>query len=343
MLQNISEQIQGRSYKGEIEFIIKDKHGRVVETRKEPNIIKIFAKESLSHRIVPDRVWDPQANSGSGDWINNTIVNLTDFSLKYIVFGASFDADFAPLNTTDPRFYIADNISGGTTPIMLSSGAQFDGGLINPIPISEPGRPLKRVERVFFEPSYQPAGTPLLQSDVRAVNNIVVFETVLRKEEYNGMGGIYSDHFTITEVALVAGPEIGSVGTCGCDPHSLFLEGDVHGYPLTAQATGSPTISLDLPNDTIKEGDQVRISNIGDTLTDTLDQISPYYLVLSKVGGGRDIVLDRTPVLSDNLEILGPIGVMKDSFRIFSHRILKVPLLKSADYEITTRWSIILN
>lgn len=343
MLQNIPEQIQGRSYKGEIEFIVKDKHGRIVETRKEPNIVKIFAKESLSHRIVPERVWDPQANSGSGDWVDNAIVNLTDFSLKYIVFGASFDENFAALNTTDSRFYMTDNISGGTTPIMLGSGAQYDGGLINPIPISEPGRPLKRVERVFFEPSYQPAGTPLLQADVRAINNIVVFETVLKKEEYNGMGGVYSDHFTITEVALVAAPEIGSVGTCGCDPHSLFLEGDIHGYPLSAQATGSATISLDLPNDTIKEGDQIRISNIGDTGVDTLDQVSPYYLVLSKVGGGRDIVLDRTPVLSNNQEIIGTVGVMRDSFRIFSHRILKVPLLKSADYEITTRWSIILN
>lgn len=341
-----------KSYKGELEFIIRDKHGRLVENRKEPNIVKIFAKEILSHRLPHSKIWNPDANSGAGAWESNGL-NLDEFSPKYIVFGASYNTTtFAPLDTADPSFYYQDTVLGGYYPVQLTSGAAFQGGLIKAVPVSEPLRPLKRVERIFYQPSYQPAGTPLLQDDVRAINNIVVFETVLRKDEYNGMGITASDSFTIAEVALVGAPEVGSIGSCDCDPHSLFLEGDVHGYPLSAVATGTSTISLDQASDIIKEGDQIRITDgtelagqggFAGTGADILDQVSPYYLVISKSGAGRDIVLDRTPAKSDGSPIVGTIGVLRDSFRIFSHRILKLPLKKTSDYEITVRWSIILN
>lgn len=349
MHQNLSERIQPGTYKGELEFIVKDRMGRVVQKHTEPNIVKIFAKEIFSHRIVHSNVWDPTANSGQGDWVSNGL-NLDDFSVKYICFGASYSPnDYAPLDTSDPDFYTYDNVSGGYIPVQLGNGAQFGGGLIKPIPISEPNRPLKRVERVFFEPSYQPAGTPLLQEDVRAINNIVVFETVLRKDEYNGIGTTVSNEFTITEVALVGAPEIGSVGACDCDPHSIFLVGDSHGYPLLGKATASSTISLDEPTNLIREGDQIKIVHTsgteGSMTGDVFDQTTPYYLVLSKSGAGRDLVLDRVPVdvLGNPIPLNTAIGVVRDDFRIFSHRILKVPLRKTADYEITCRWSIILN
>jgi hypothetical protein len=352
--ENLSAQ---KSYRGELEFIIKDKAGRIVERRTEPNIIKIFAKEIISHRITHSNVWDPNALSGAGDWVSSGI-NIDDYSPKYIVFGASFDANNVPLDVEDTRFYVNDVIMGGYLPIQLGSGAEYDGGLINAIPIAEPLRPLKRVERVFFEPSYQPAGTPLLQADVRAINNIVVFETVLRREEYNGFNTTEANYFTITEVALVGAPEIGSIGSCECDPRSHFLTGyegtDGKHYPLPVTCTGSSTITLELPElaDVIKEGDQVRLTNLGEasvdigfdgTGGDIINQLNPYYLVVSKSQGGRDMTLDRIPVDVDNNPIIGTFGVMKDAFKIFSHRILKYPLKKSEDFEITVRWSIIMN
>jgi len=345
MQLNLNESMGRNSYKGEIEFIVKDKYGRVVDTHKEPNIVKIFAKESFSHRIAPANIWNPNANSGAGAWEANGL-NLDDYSIKYMVFGASYNpTNFAPLDVNDADFYKVDSILGGSYPIQLTPGATDEGGLIKPIPVAEPNRPLKRIERVFFEPSYQPAGVPLLEDDVRAINNIIVFETVLRKDEYNGMGTIDSNFFTITECALVAAPEIGSIASCNCDPHSLFLEGDDRTdgtvAPLAAVASGSATVNLGSPTSLIVEGDQVRITNANGT--STLGQVSPYYLVISKSGSGSELVLDRTPVNSSNTPLTGSIGVMRDSFRIFSHRILNMPVKKSVDFEITVRWSIILN
>ena len=343
---NLNESLGGNSYKGEIEFIVKDKHGRVVETHKQPNIVKIFAKESFSHRIAPANIWNPNGNSGAGAWEANGL-NLDDYSVKYMVFGASYNpSNYAPLDVNDTNFYKVDSILGGSYPIQLTPGATNGGGLIKPIPVSEPNRPLKRIERIFFEPSYQPAGVPLLEDDVRAINNIIVFETVLRKEEYNGVGTVDSSFFTITEVALVAAPQIGSIGSCDCDPRSLFLEGVEHPTdgsvtPLPAVASGSATINLVAPTTLIVEGDQIRLTNA--TGTSTLDQVSPYYLVISKSGSSSELVLDRTPVNSNNTPLTGNIGVMRDSFRIFSHRILNIPVKKSADFEITVRWTIILN
>lgn len=334
-----------RSYEGEIEIEIRDVRGRVLERRREPNLVKIFAKEILAHRLPYSKVWDINANGGAGGWVTHNI-DLEEFAAKYIVFGASFDDDGNPLDSTDTRFYTPDTISGGYIPISLGAGAEYDGGLINAIPIAEPDRPLKRIERVYFEPSYQPAGTPLLQADVRAMNNIVVLETTLRKTEYNGFGLTSSDYFTLTEVALVGAEEIDSVGACECDPRDIFLTGD--GGPLLASAAGTATVSLD-PSvtdvDHIKEGDQVKIVEPGSTAADDsiLDQLNPYYLVTSKALGGRDITLDRTPVTSDNVALTGSVGLLRDGFRIFSHRILKTPVKKSEDFEIVVRWRIIMN
>jgi hypothetical protein len=337
-----------KSYQGEIEFEIRDRNGRVLETIRQSNIIKIFAKEILAHSLAHDRVWDPNANSGDGGWVTHSI-DLDEFAAKYIVFGASFDEDGNPLDVADERFYIEDQISGGFVPISLGVGAEYDGGLVNAIPIAEPTRPIKRVERVYFESSYQPSGTPLLQADVRAINNIVVLETTLLKSEYNGLGITTNDFFTLTEVALVGASEVDSVGACECDPRDIFLTGDsVDGSALLANASGTTTISLD-PSvtdvDLISEGDQIKLVQSGTTSAEdsVLDQLNPYYLVISKAVGGRDIVLDRVPVDADNVVISGEVGVLRDGFKIFSHRILKTPVKKSEDFEIVVRWRIIMN
>lgn len=336
-----------RQYQGEIEFIIKDRHGRILNQIKQPNIVKIFAKEILSHRLPYSKVWDPTANSGSGGWVTHNI-DIDEFAAKYICFGASFDDDGNPLNTSDTRFYTEDSIIGGFIPISLGVGAEYDGGLINPVPISEPTRPLKRIERVFFESSYQPSGTPLLQEDVRALNNVVVLETTLLKDEYNGLGITAGDFFTLTEVALVGAEEVDSVGACECAPRDIFLTGSSDGDAFLASASGTTTISLDPSEsevDAIKEGDQIKIVQAGTTAEADaiLDQLNPYYLVISKATGGRDITLDRVPVDEDDAALSGDIGVLRDGFRIFSHRILKSPVKKSEDFEIVVRWRIIMN
>lgn len=336
-----------KSYEGEIEFIIRDKNGRTIETIRQPNIIKIFAKEILAHRIPYNKVWDTNANGGTGGWVAHNI-DIDEFSVKYICFGASYDDNGNPLNTSDTRFYIKDSMVNGYIPISLNVGAEYDGGLINPIPIAEPLRPLKRIERIFFESSYQPAGTPLLQEDVRAINNIVVFETTLTKEEYNGFGISSSDFFTITEVALVGAAEVDNVGSCECDPRDIFLTGDDDNLAFAASASGTNTISLDpsvVNLDGIKEGDQIKIVGYDTTAADNsiINQLNPYYLVINKALGGHDITLDRVPIDSDNIAITGKIGLLRDGFRIFSHRILKSPVKKSEDYEIVVRWRLILN
>lgn len=336
------------AYNGEIEFIFRDPVTKQeFRSYRERNIIKIAAKEIFSHRLPYNKVWDPTGGSGSGAWVSSGIDPAEELAVKYIVFGASFDSDNNPLDTSDPRFYSLDSASGGYVPIRLGPGAEYDGGLINAIPIAEPSRPLKRIERIYFESSYQPAGTPLLQDDVRALNNVVVMETTLRKDEYNGFGTTSTDFFTITEVALVAGKELDATGACECNPHTLFLEGSGDDA-IAATATGTATITL-LPEEspfvnTIKEGDTIKIVPRGGTVggTDDLDQISPYYLVISKAVSGSDIILDRTPAASDGTPIAGPIGVFKDGFRIFSHRVLNTPVKKSEDFEIVVRWRIIM-
>lgn len=336
-----------RSYNGELEFEIRDGHGRTLQKWREPNLIKIFAKEILAHRIPYSKVWDPAAGSGSGDWVTHNL-DLDEFAAKYIVFGASFDVNGNPLDAADTRFYTEDSISGSYIPISLGAGAEYDGGLINAIPISEPSRPLKRIERIFFEPSYQPAGTPLLQEDVRAINNVVVLETTLRKEEYNGLGITANDFFTLTEVALVGAEELGSVGACECDPRDIFLRGSADGGALLANANGTATVNLDPTEseiDFLKEGDQVKIVAAGSTASDdsVIDQLNPYYLIINKAIGGRDITLDRTPVDGDGNVITGGVGLLRDGFRIFSHRILSSPIKKSVDFEVVCRWRLIMS
>ncbi len=335
-----------RSYNGELEFEIRDRQGRTINKWREPNLIKIFAKEILAHRIPYSKVWDPDAGSGAGDWVTHNI-DLDEFAAKYIVLGASFDENGNPLDSADTRFYTQDSVTGGYVPLSLGTGAAYDGGLINAIPISEPQRPLKRIERIFFEPSYQPAGTPLLQEDVRAVNNVVVLETTLLKEEYNGLGITSNDFFTLTEVALVGAAEVGSVGACECDPRDIFLSGSSDGGALLASANGTATVNLDLSEsevDLLKEGDQIKIVAAGSTAPDDsiLDQLNPYYLIVNKVVGGRDITLDRTPVDANGTPLSGEIGLLRDGFRIFSHRILRVPVRKSIDFEIVIRWRLIM-
>lgn len=344
---SVSESSNVRSYRGEVELIFKDKNGIVIGTHKQPNIIKIPAKEIISHRLPHSKVWDPAAESGAGAWTEHNL-DLDEFSIKYIVFGAAYDDNGDPLDTTDKRFYTRDMVTGGYTPITLNTGAEYDGGLINPIPISEPTRPLKRVERIYFEPSYQPAGSPLLQDDVRSLNNTVVFETTLRIDEYNGFNLTSSDYFTITEVGLVGAAEVDSLGACELDPRDIFLTGSGDGGAFAATANGTATVNLSISEsevDAIKEGDQIKVVAADSTAADDsiLDQMNPYYLVVTKAVGGRDITLDRVPTDSNGDAITGNIGLLRDGFRLFSHRILTTPFQKSNDLIVTVRWHITLN
>ena len=335
--------------KGVLEFIIKDRNGRIIDRRVEENIIKIFAKEMLSHQLPSSEIWDPNAGTGSGAWVASNLDLTEEFAARYILFGASFDANGVPLDTDDDRFYTQDTVTNTVIPIKLGPGAEFSGGLINAINLAEPDRPLKRVEKIDFEASFQPAGTPFLEADVRAINNILILETTLELDEYNGFGLSGSDFFTITEVALAGGKRFDLLGACECTPRELFLEESSDGDALLASITASAdVISLDISEsevDLIKEGDQIKIVAAGGSAAsnDELDQLNPFYLVVAKQPGGRDIQLDRVPVDSNNDPLSGSIGVLRDTLRIFSHRILSAPLKKSDVFEIIVRWRIIFS
>jgi hypothetical protein len=331
-------------YRGEIEFIIKDKFGRVIKTFRQPNLIKIFSKEMLAHRIAPTNIWDPAA-SGGGAYVPSNIDPDDEFSIKYMLFGASYDENGVPQGPDDTRFYSYDTATGSYIPNRLETGADNDGGLINAIPLAEPERPLKRIEAVYFEPSYQPTSVPLLQGDVRAMNNVLVVETTLETSEYNGMGLTDSDYFTLTEVALV-GKEMGTIGTCECDPKNLFLEGDSGGEAIKVSLSGSNVVTIDAEDTdsagVVKEGDQIKLVAEGGTPAShtTLGQVSPFYLVTQKSDSGLEIQLDRTPVDSDNVPLTGEAGVFRSTLRLFAHRILPFPVQKSEAFEITVRWRI---
>lgn len=334
--------------KGEIEFIFKDRNGVIIDRYVEHNIVKIFAKEILAHRMPFSKVWDPTGGTGTGAWVPSGIDPFEEFAPKYIILGASFDADHVPLDSNDPRYYIKDPVTGQYVPITLTPGADYQGELINAIPLSEPDRPIKRIEAINFIPTYQPAGTPLLQSDVRAMNNIVTLETTLHLDEYNGFGLTSSDFFTITEVALAGGKEIDVSNACNTTPRDCFLDGNPDNTALLAHASGTSVITLDpsvVDVDLIKQGDQIKITDItgSENATEPLGQLNPFYLVISKLVGGRDIQLDRVPVDMSNVPIVGSVGVYRDTLRIFSHRVLSSPVKKSNNFEITIRWKIIFN
>ncbi len=331
---------------GILEFIIRDRRGNVVQHYFDRNIIKIFAKEMLAHRLPSTQIWDPNANTGTGAWVDSGIDPTEEFSARYILFGASFSSTGAPLDNEDPRFYTKDTVTDTYIPIRLGPGAEYEGSLINAIPLAEPNRSLKKVEDISYQASFQPAGTPLLQSDVRGINNILKLKTTLRLDEYNGFGLTDSDYFTITEVALAGGKKFSTVGACECTPRTLFLEGGSgSGGPLHCSANGTSTVTIDTGEsdvDLIKAGDQIKIVGASDSVgSESINQVNPFYLVLTKAVGGRDLGLDRTPVDVNNVPLTGSIGVYRDTLRIFSHRILSVPLKKSSDFEIDCIWRII--
>lgn len=345
---NLKDEFGGpyHQYRGEVELICKNRAGQVVNRVVEQNIIKIYAKEIISHRIVHNKVWDTSANSGAGAWVSSNVDENNDFAIKYFLFGASFDENGSPLDTADTRFYTQDLVSNGYVPIRLGSGAEYSGGLINPVPISEPTRPLKKIERMYWEPSYQPAGSPFLDSDVRAINNVLVVETELGIDEYNGLGD--SNYLTITEIALAAGAELDDSGACECDPTQLFLEGVGGSFPraILVNLSETATVTIDSSDsasvNVIKEGDIVKLVDMNDTAQDdvSLDQTSNYYLVITKAVGGSDITLDRVPTNSSGDPLTGQAGIFRDTLRIFSHRVLTAPVRKSENVSITARWRI---
>jgi hypothetical protein len=338
---------------GIIEFIIKDKNGNILDHKIEKNIIKIFAKEMLAHRLPSTKIWNPDANGGLGAWVDSGIDIDEEYSARYVMFGASFDSNGTPLGTNDPRFYTNDEVTGQFIPVKLNPSADYDGGLINAIPIAEPNRPLKRVENISFRSTYQPSGSPLIDENVRAINNIVSLETTLRLAEYNGFEVSGGDFFTITEVALVGGRLFNAVPSCDCDPINLFLQGLPGSTSLevavNAVANGTNVITIDTAEQTaavglFKLGDQVKLVNQGGTQTNhnVLNQVNSNYLVTS-FSGGRDIQLDRVPTDSNGSPIIGNIGVFRNTMKIFSHRILSYPIRKSDVFEIIVRWSLIFS
>lgn len=340
---------------GIIEFIVRDKNGTIIDHIVEKNVIKIFAKEMLAHRLPSSEKWDPDADGGAGAWVASDIDLNDDYSARYILLGASFDENGTPLGTNDARFYTQDPVTGQFVPIRLDPSADYDGGLINAIPIAEPDRPLKRIENIEFNSSYQPTGSPLVDDTVRAINNVLVVESVITTEEYNGFSGTDNDFFTVTEVALAGGRKFDNVSQCGLVPRDLFLQGiDTGGtetfeISIAAVANGTNVISIDSgePNSAVslfKKGDQIKIVNRGGTQDSytTLGQINSHYLI-TDTSGGRDLVLDRVPVDSNGSAISGNIGIFRDTLKLFSHRILSTPIQKSSSFEITVRWSIIFN
>jgi len=337
--------------KGIVEIITKDRHGNIINVDTYPNIIKIFAKDMLAHRIIYSKLWDTGTDGGS--WVDHNIDPDEEFAIKYILLGASFDDDGNPLGQADTRYYLSDPVTGGFIAKVPEIGADNMGDLINPIPISAPDRPLKKVENVLFEPSYQPADSPLLDENVRAINNTVVLETTIRTDEYNGFGSTSSDFFTITEIALAGGKTLEDPLTgCECVPRILFLEGagGDRDVSIDATANSSATITIDagVPAsdvNRINEGDQILI--VGRATTeetyDTIDQVNPYYLVVQKCPGGREFVLDRTPTDSTGTALSGEIGVYRSTLRLFSQRILSTPFKKTDSFEVTIRWRIIMS
>jgi hypothetical protein len=340
-----------QSSMGIVEFIIKDKNGNILDHRIEKNIIKIFAKEMLAHRLPSTKVWNPDADGGLGAWVDSGIDITEEFSARYIMFGASYDENGTPLNTNDPRFYTYDEITGLFIPVKLNPSADYNGGLINAIPIAEPNRPLKRVEKISFKSSYQPSGSPLIDENVRAINNIVSLETTLKLQEYNGFEISSGDFFTITEVALVGGRLFNAVPNCDCNPINLFLQGlpgsTSSEISVNAVANGTNVITIDTSEPTaavelFKLGDQVKIVNQGGTQTShtTLNQLNSNYLVTTFLNG-RDIQLDRVPTDVNGSPLIGNIGVFRNTMKIFSHRILSYPIRKSDIFEVVVRWNII--
>lgn len=341
---------------GILEFIVKDKNGNVVDHIIEKNIIKIFAKEMLSHRLPSTEIWDITANGGLGDWVSSDIDLDEEYSARYIIFGASFDENGTALGTNDPRFYTQDPVTGQFVPVRLDPSADFGGGLINAIPISGVERPLKKVESIKYSNTYQPTGSPLIDASVRSINNILIVESTLTTSEYNGFSGTGGDFFTISEVALAGGRKLGNVGQCGLIPANLFLQGKepevsgntfetaidiiLNGSNVVTINSSEATTSVDL----FKKGNQVKIVNTGGTQDDhnVINQINPHYLIVD-TSGGRDLVLDRVPTDQDGVILAGNAGLFRDTLKIFSHRILSTPVQKSQSFEILCRWSIIFN
>ena len=79
---NLNEMLS-HSCDGEIEIIIKDIHGRVLQHTRQPNIVKIGAKEILAHCLPYDKIWDPNASSGAGAWVASGL-DAADYAPKYI-------------------------------------------------------------------------------------------------------------------------------------------------------------------------------------------------------------------------------------------------------------------
>jgi hypothetical protein len=344
-MTKIEEDFDSNRVDGFVHITVKDVNsGEIVSDTVEKNVIKVFAKEVFAKSIIPNKIWDPILSQ----WVDHSI-NTDLFKVRYMTFGASFDENNEPIAGLDTRYYTENFATGGFDPIKLDAGINNDGDLINPIPISYPSRPLKKIEKIYFTPSYQPAGSPLIYDDIRAINNVVVFQTTLRSNEYNSLSSTGGDFLTITESQLVAAPEVSDFSACDCNPRKLFLSGDNNGLAFDAVVTqGSQTITLaqDVVDvNRIREGDQIKIVQQGTNTDEVAEfpQVNSYYLVINKQDGGRDITLDRSPTDNNGNFINGVVGILKDDYKVFSHRILRAPFKKNETFEVDVKWIIKLS
>lgn len=317
---------------GTIQIITKNKHGQTIKTHTQTNTLKTHLKETLTHQIQPNNLWNPNANNGTGAWQPNT-TKLDRTTPRYIILGASYDTNGNPIQN-DPRYYTTNN-QNQTTPIKITPGNTHPNLLINPIPINTPNRPLKKIQNIYLTNTYQPAGTPTLQTDTQALNTTITFETTLQTEEYNGITGIGQDHFTITEIGIATGPEEYTTNpteaVCEKLPHELFQN------TYNVNLTGTATVVIDTTTDTttLHQGDQVQITDPTGTT-----QLNNYYLIIHKTPGGHDITLDRIPTDTNGNPITGATTLIQNNMQIIAHRILTYPQTKNINTELTIRWSL---
>ena len=282
----------------------------------EDNIIKASAKEIMAMSLAPQRVWDPNAQ----EWVANT--SIDDLSVRYMWFGTAADS-------------------------VLETGFNYNGSLKEAIPISVSNTPLKRIEAVHLLNSYQPAGNAYNYDDVRPVLNEIVFETVMKADEYNEMPDTAGSDVILAEAGLVAAAEIELEDECNCTPDILFTGSENDGTAIPVTLTGSELISINPSSSkhtTIKAGDCIKIVASGNLKTDEhdiVDQHNAYYMVVSKLEDGRDLLLDRTPRNSDNEALTGSLGIYRVGHRMICYKKIP-PFKKSYPLEITFSWSFLV-
>lgn len=307
--------LSGKMAEGRLTMRIRNTITGEESTISDNNIIKVAAKEVMAINLAPPRVWDPNEQ----EWVDNSLSD--DMSVRYMWFG-----------------------TGSTS--MLSSSFNYDGSLQEPILISTL-TPLKRIESVYLNNSYQPSGNPYNHDDVRAILNEIVFETVMKADEYNELPDTSGSDVILAEAGLVAARELPVDDDCGCAPDILFLGTENDGTAIPITFSGSEVVTINVSSSkhtTIKAGDQIKIVASGTLKTDmhdVIEQHNPYYTVVEKLTNGRDLLLDRIPRNADNDILTGSAGIFRVGHRLICYK--KIPVFrKSFPLEITFSWAFLI-